>query len=375
MSILTHRRHDPKGQMIVVAALVLSLVVFAVGLVIDGGTGLSERRKAQNASDFASMAGARVVAQYVAGDTVNGTDANVKAAIANEIAANGGSPVTFGAPDSPQYVSANGSLLGYVGAGSIPGPTCTVDSTGCAAGVQVRSSRNWTPFFLGLFGIHDWGTSATAAAKGGYYNGEKVQGALFPAGIARAFFQGYEPCGGEINTTDPNDSCYPRHLTPGNLNVPGGFGWLKFGCDGYGLGQDPPDNAGGCSNAKTFLQEEIGPPSKTFGCCTQVGQAGSLDQIGSLPGNKVSADCSYYIDNKVTVIVPIWDNAGGTGSNGYYHIVGYAGFQITDCNGGKDIEGVWRDPIFNGPVSTVPTCPGGAVDCDVPQLLGVQLVQ
>ena len=35
--------------------------------------------------------------------------------------------------------------------------------------------------------------------------------------------------------------------------------------------------------------------------------------MGSLPGNKVSADCSYYIDNQVTVTVPIWDVAGGTG--------------------------------------------------------------
>ena len=52
----------PKGQMIVLFALVLSLIVFAVGLVIDGGTGLAQRRAAQNASDFASMAGARIVA-------------------------------------------------------------------------------------------------------------------------------------------------------------------------------------------------------------------------------------------------------------------------------------------------------------------------
>ncbi len=254
MSILNRQRDDPKGQMIVVAALVLSLVIFAVGLVIDGGNGLAERRKAQNASDFASMAGARVVAQYIAGDATNGTDANVKAAITNEIAANGGNPITFGAPNGPEYVSAAGTLLGYVGAGSIPGPTCAADSTNCAAGVQVRSSRDWTPFFLGVFGIHDWGTSAAATAKGGYYVGAKIPGALFPAGISQAFFQAYPACDGPVNTTDPTDPCYPQHLTPGNLNVPGGFGWLKFGCDGYGLGQDPPENA------RRLLEREDLPP-------------------------------------------------------------------------------------------------------------------
>ena len=64
-----------------------------------------------------------------------------------------------------------------------------------------------------------------------------------------------------------------------------------------------------------------------------------LDQIGSPQGNKVSADCSYYIDNQLTVAVPIWDIAGGTGQNGWYH-VGYTGFQLTNCTGGKDVEGV-----------------------------------
>lgn len=361
-------KSDPRGQMIVLAAVTLSLVVFAVGLVIDGGNGLAQRRAAQNASDFAAMAGARVIAQYIAGDPTNGTDANVKAAITTEIARNGGDPITFGAPDGPHYVSATGALLGYVGAGSISGPTCASNPNGCAAGVQVRSSRDWKPFFLGLFGIDNWATSAKATAKGGYSMAGPTPGSLFPAGISLAFFQTYPACDHPVSS-DPNDPCYPVNLTPGNWNVPGGFGWLKYGCDDYGLGQDPPANLGGCDNNRPFLQEEIGPPSQSFGCCTQVGQPGSLDQIGSLPGNKVSADCSYYINNKITVTIPIWDTAGGTGENGWYHIVGFAGFQITGCSGGKDIEGVWREAFFQGPVGVTPGKPG------VPQALGVQLVK
>lgn len=362
----TNRREsDPRGQVIVLAALILSLVIFATGLVIDGGTGLAQRRAAQNASDFAAMAGARVIAQYIAGDATNGTDANVKAAMTTEIARNGGNPVTFGAPNGPQYVSATGALLGYVGGGTILGPTCTANPNGCAAGVQVNSSRDWKPFFLGLFGIHNWATSAPATAKGGYSQAGPTPGSLFPAGISLAFFQTYPACDGPVGS---KPACDPQHLTPGNLNVPGGFGWLKFGCDGYGLGQVPPANIGGCSNSKPFLQGEIGPPSKSYGCCTKVGVSG-LDQIGSLPGNKVSADCSYYIDNKITVTVPIWDSAGGTGQNGWYHIVGFAGFQITGCSGGKNLEGVWREPFFVGPVTVTPSHSG------VPQALGVQLVR
>jgi len=183
--------------------------------------------------------------------------------------------------------------------------------------------------------------------------------------VSLSFFQTYPFCSGPVST-NPSDPCYPVQLTPGNLNVPGGFGWLKFGCDGYGLGQDgPPD----CDNSKPFLQSEIGPPSNSYGCCTAVGLPGSLDRIGSLPGNKVSADCSYWIDNEVTVTVPIWDTAGGTGQNGWYHIVGFSGFQITNCRGGKDVAGVWRKAFFLGPVGSTPSTPG------VPQPLGVQPIK
>jgi hypothetical protein len=65
--------------------------------------------------------------------------------------------------------------------------------------------------------------------------------------------------------------------------------------------------------------------------------------------------------------IAVWDYAGGTGSNAYYHIVGYTGFQITDCNGGKDIEGVWRQPFWLGPTTTDPGFAGAP--------LAVQLVQ
>ena len=90
------------------------------------------------------------------------------------------------------------------------------------------------------------------------------------------------------------------------------------------------------------------------------------DRIGSLPGNKASADCSYYIDNDITVVVPVWDVAGGTGANAWYHIVGFAGMQLTACNGGKDIEGVLRQLIQPGPTTTDPQPKGTS--------LGVELV-
>jgi hypothetical protein len=345
--------------MLVLFALALTGIVLIVGLVVDGGNALVQRRESQNAADFAALAGARIVAEFVGGDAVNGTDANVTAAITNSISLNGGSPATFGSPDGPRYVAESGALLGFVGtAPAIPSN---------AVGVTLTSARSWRPYFLGIMGVSNWTATAAATAKGGFSISGPPPGTLFPVGISTSFFQTYPFCSGPISNV-PSDPCYPQQLTPGNTNVPGGFGWLKFGCDGYGLGQEPPANIGGCSNSKPFLQDEIGPPSNSYGCCTQVGVSGP-DLIGSLPGNKVSADCSYYIDNQITVTVPIWDTAGGTGSNGYYHIVGFAGFQLTGCSGGKNIEGVWRKAFFVGPTTSTPAQPG------VPQALGVQLVR
>ena len=357
MSRETSPARRERGQFLVLFALASTAIILAVGLTIDGGYAFAQRRGSQNASDFAALAGARVVSEFVGGDTTNGSDANVKAAITNSIAANGGTPITFGAPNGPIYTTKTGTPNGFVGSGvggAIPAGT---------AGVSVTSSKTWTPFFLGVIGVNNWTASSTATAKGGW-SIAGPPGDVFPAGVSKATYDTYPTCSGDVGSSA---DCQPVHLTPGSLNVPGGFGWLKFGaagkCTGFGLGML---NAG-CDNAKTFLQSEIGPPANGYGCCTAVSHgAAPLDRIGSLPGNKASADCSYYIDSDAVVTVPIWDTAGGTGANAWYHIIGFAGMQLTACDGGKDIEGVLRQVIWPGPTTTDPQPKGTA--------LGVELV-
>lgn len=351
-------REGSKGQTIVLFTLMITAFILGIGLVIDGGYALAERREAQNAADFAALAGARIVAHKVAGDTLNGTDANVRQAIVNSVAATGGT-VTFGSPDGPTYVNQAGSTLGFVGDGwAIPAGT---------VGVKVRASQTWSPFFLGIIGASSWSAGADATARGGYAAGAPG-GGVFPVGIAEAnlLVPGRMPCGGEIST-DPNSPCYPMHMTPGTLNVPGGFGWLKLGragkCSEFDLGMTDT----GCEEDKPFLQSEIGPPPNSHGCCGVPSGNPVKDRIGSLPGNKVSADCSYYVNNKIIVTVPVWDDAGGTGANGWYHIIGFTGFQLTACNGGKDIEGVWRQPFYVGPTTSTPGFAGAP--------LAVQLIK
>ena len=178
-----------RGQFLVLFALASTAIILAVGLTIDGGYAFAQRRGSQNASDFAALAGARVVSEFVGGDLANGTDANVKAAITNAIAANGATALTFGSPNGPIYTTKTGTPNGFVGSGvggAIPAGT---------AGVSVTSSKTWTPFFLGVIGVSNWTASSTATAKGGW-SLAGPPGDVFPAGVSKATYDTYPTCSG-----------------------------------------------------------------------------------------------------------------------------------------------------------------------------------
>ena len=69
-----------------------------------------------------------------------------------------------------------------------------------------------------------------------------------------------------------------------------------------------------------------------------------------MTGNK-PADLSFYVQHQVVVWVPIWDYAGGTGANGWYHIVGFGAiiFDGLDTQHGKWLTGVRVSGIGNTP--------------------------
>ena len=220
------------------------VLILAVALVIDGGNALLQRRASQNASDFAALAGARIIATWIDNDAVNGTDANVVSAIDATIAANGGTPVTYGSPNGPRYVSRAGASTGWVGAGTIP--TAPRASRSARAGRSGRTCSGSSAVVPGRPVPPPRPGAATRLAP--------PIGNVFPAGISLAFFETYPFCTGDVGSSP---ECQPQHLTPGNLNVPGGIRWLKFGatgqCAGFGLGMS---TTSGCDNSKPFLQEE-----------------------------------------------------------------------------------------------------------------------
>ncbi len=333
-----------RGQIIIIFPFLLIGLLFLTGLVIDGGYGFGQRRAAQNAADLGALAGARAI-------SVGGTDADVRAAIQSTVQSNRGA-VTFGST-GPWYVDKNGAQIVAVGTTSVPSN---------AAGVRVPTSLTWSPFMARLVGMNTWSTTAVATARG-VSNQAPPRAGIFPVGISAATFdQSWRAICVLCPAQTPSANCQALAFTDGGNNRPGAKSWLKFGCAGYGLGQG---SNGGCDNDAGFLQDEIGhdngqatPAGQSFGCCTAVGLSGSQDLIGSVPGNKASADCDWYITNHVLVTVPVWDYAIGNGQGVDYHIVGFAGFEITNCKGGKDIEGIWRSGIFTSP-NGQPPLPAG----------------
>jgi hypothetical protein len=310
-------RSRQRGQAIALLAIALAAIVAGVAVVVDGGYAYAQRRVSQNASDFSAMAGTRVIGLKRIGQPVNG--AQVRSAIDSSLSANEASLV------SAIYIDEDGVDLGPVSTGgAIPGD---------AFGVVVEASTSWQPFLLGLIGVTDWQADAKATAK---TPGRVLGGGVMPIGIQENTYDGLTDC-----PLDNLDSCVDQNLTSGNLNIPGGFGWLKFGLQGsggkcdwtYSLGMIAD---GGCESSKTFLDSQIGPPADSHGCCTDVrddGPNGETNErkIGNLTGNEWG-DLSFYTDNRIPVWVPVWDIAGGTGTNGFYQIVGFGAIVLTGDN-------------------------------------------
>lgn len=338
-----------RGQALALFTLSLTVIVLAAAVVVDGGYAFAQRRVSQNAADFAAMAGTRVVGVSLTGMPAGaGTAANVEQAINETLAANDAQLI------DAQYVDETGEVLGsVVGASSIPNGSF---------GVVVDARTDWKPFLLGVLGITDWVASSSATAM---TPGRSVGGGVLPIGIEDDMFDSLVEC--PLTTLD---DCIDQNLTSGTLNIPGGFGWLKFGLQGNGGKCDWASSLGmladgGCQGNQPFLDSQIGPPSDTHGCCTAVGLPGSEDKIGSLTGNEWG-DISYYVDNKIPVWVPVWGSAGGSGTNAYYDIVGFGALLLTgDNEHAKWLEGAAIDVPCSEPGHQYCAAPGGSFTIDV----------
>ncbi|MHB8440129.1 MAG: pilus assembly protein TadG-related protein [Acidimicrobiales bacterium] len=355
-------RPRQRGQILALAGVTFILMIAMAGLVIDGGFAYVQRRGAQNASDFAAVAGTRIVmANALSSGAYTGTD--VKTAMEAVLTANGIASSDY----SANYVDSSGNLIAgspVVAGGSIPS---------AARGVQVSASRTSRTFFAGIAGINTMTATAKATARGGFGpGGSALAGDLIPIAVDFTGVSGLVPCPPGKPSNDP--SCSGSFLDLGTGTGPGQFGWMAW----PGFSQNAPDLC-------TMLTPPLPSPTYTIAPDSYVGISGNTGKSNSsCVRNAIAALAASSATYLVPILSPGTGNYPGTsipyppscgpcnGSKAVLNVIGFAGFQITGCLHNPcigAIQGVLRKIFFLGPTG------GSGSVSDPGSTVAIELVQ
>ena len=282
-----------RGATAVVVAL-LAVPLFGLGaIVVDVGALYQERRELQNGADAAALAVARDCARGACGpaaataDALGDANAGDGAARVDQVC---GSGPGLGACTSPQAAPAG--ARGYVRVA-----TSTEDGASGADQVAFGLARVLTGqagATVRAGAVAAWGTpGGRRSAPPLIVSRCEVDAATDPDGDGvRAFASG--PPWPAATTTlifhGSNPGVCPAGPSGGDL--PGGFGWLD-----------------------------------SVNCAAVVGPD---DWVAVDTGNNgLPQGCSAASWQDATIMLPVYDQKTGTGSNGRYRVAGYAAFHVT----------------------------------------------
>jgi hypothetical protein len=317
-----------EGQALVIFAVALTVLLLVVGLVIDGGQAFYNRRDAQNTADLATLAGTRVIADFHTEGRGGGS--TVYRAIDEVVSGNecsSGDDADVHCEWSAYYIKPSGTgearLSDVQNGGSIPND---------AQGVVVRVHREPPTYFLGLIGQQTWDVDAEAAGMTARSTG-LPPGQVLPIGV--------DP---------PNNNFRPNglyQLTAGK-DAPGNFSWLSWD---------------GSNDAGTLAESLCNPnnPEMTF----PVWLAGDPGKSNS---SRVRECVDKWIENKTTVLIPLWDEVRGQGNSVEFRIRGLAAFQLVD-RGQPAIDSITARFLEYYPLPTIsggyggPPCEPGSDGC------------
>lgn len=266
------------GAVGVMVALLMVPLLAFAALVVDIGADYLQKRQLQNAAD----AGALAVAQ----DCARGDCGNI---------------------------SLTATSLATANVRSGTGTTATSVLSGNTVTVTASSVVNYS--FAPVIGIKTKTVKARSSASWGSPSGGT---GILPLAFSWCSFKAQTNTGGvpvptttslTILLTKGAADLFPCTGPSGNL-VPGGFGWLQ--ADGTG--------------------------------CTSTSGI-SVAQTPSDPGRSVPSICraaDFTAQQNKTVLLPIFDTFGSSGSGAWYHIYAYAAFKITGYNFGGQYK--WNAP-------------------------------
>ena len=400
---------DERGQVLVIVAVGMVIIIALVGLVIDGGYAWGQQRQAQNATDAMAEAGATVLAYNLKGVPV--TDGDVGCALEKMADANG-------------LINPTGTYTDVEGNFLVPEVQVGPCSPGAGAaiplgaqGVKAFGDRQYDTFLARIMGFNTFTASANATAVAGVITeicpanaGCNVLPVTFPLTTVT--------CDGTNKQLQiPNedwplvqvvDPTLPQYASVSNMAIiplcgtgPGSVGWLDLGPD--------------CGNLSDTITEpcNVSLPVPTW-IQTKTGNVNSLqDEIDAFVGPNVGQP-----DDSV-VLIPINDNTcmsnpnanepageddpecpgdgngslngSGNGNLFWYHIPKFTRFMIDgafvsggnsdECNSGPGaplvegnggtgcLKGWFLDYVETGPVGP------GATGPEDPGRVGIQLIR
>jgi hypothetical protein len=348
MKLRSTAERGERGQVLVIVAVGLVVIVAMVGLVIDGGFAWGQQRKTQNGADSMAEAGAAVLAENLAGVAPARTDGDVGCAVESAATANGvANPVAF-------YTDIEGNFLTpsvQVGPCNAGGGNAVPAS---AAGVKAGGERTFDTFLARVIGFNQFTASANATAVAGVLTqvcaadaGCALLPVTFPStavicdGTNRQIQIGTEtwPL---VQVADPTAANYATSsnevIIPLCATGPGSVGWLDLGCGNLANTINNPCNAS--IPIPAWLHTQTGNVNSLEGDLNQF--AGPVvgtpdDSIVLLPIN--TNTCSWQPPDNDPTCEPQDREGSGNGNNFYYYIPYFAGFMIDQAyTGGNDAE-------------------------------------
>lgn len=336
---IRHHGDGVKGQIIVVAALALVVIVGMTGLVIDGGAVFAQQRVAQNGSDAAATAGAVVIAANLGSATDIRTNQDVWNAIDAISVENG-----LGAWTA-EYTDDFGTPIG-VAITNVAWPIPTN-----ARGVRAGGNRTVETTFSRVLGFTQVQASARATVVAGELSGECVADedgctllpVTFPVQVSQCDSSGNLVPGNWIGApppgANPTDSYWP---IVGPESLPGGryasgdtskmailplcrstsggsgaFGWLDLAA-GMNLAQEINGPLNTTVNIPDWFQTQPGNPNSVENELLQYYRKPVL-----IPLN--NGACREDPGNTATCSLPGVDPAG---NNTWYYVHTLAVFYI-----------------------------------------------
>lgn len=329
MSSLKRRDDSQRGQVLVIVAIGLVVIVAMVGIVIDGGFAWGKQRETQNGADSAAEAGAVVLAANLAGTSPAKTDADVLAAVN----AAGASNKIGNSPDA-WYTDIDGNLLNTAGAIVANEADAATVGNGLippnASGVRVVGSQTFDTFLARVIGFTQFTSNAEAVAVAGYLGGtcEAEAGCIILPVIVPTTVLG---CNGSNDPSPIIPTTYwpapgPVVTIPLCKNGPGNVGWLDW-----------TPTAGGTSELIDAILHPSNPelewPGWYYVTSTgNVNSKGVEDALNTYKGQYVAfpqfdATCDTQPSGPGINDCPA-GHVGGHGSNQWYHLAGMGAFKF-----------------------------------------------